>query len=317
MTNNNITTTFQNTKLNNYFMKPTSMSNGLLLYPISIYDYEEFRKLAMEYIVLDIKTRNNLAKQQFTKNKNEGLISKKKYFKKIPFDNLFDLLVNSFNQNKDIIEKIEYIKDIPKEDLLKIKEKYNHDIETMKLIEIAETNEYRNDLDNFMSLLEMVTKGKCNLYNNSFIISVNDDNYILDRNNFYEFRKIVMEQNILFEPKTSPQLEGQKQIDRDLEARNADSMECDLEAMIAFVSRKTKKDTSNFTYYRLMADFRSIMNEKNFDAVSRAFSAGNGKKGDKLPDITQSLGLNENPQDDEHIYKKLKNHEYESKLKQG
>lgn len=301
-----------NTKLNNYFMEPTIMSNGLLLYPINIYDYDYFKTLAMEYIVMDMKTRNNLAKQQFLKDKQANLICKKKYFKKIPFDNLFDYLLA-------IIEQDEKINQIRQNELIKnqMKELYKDDIQVINFIELAEKSQYQNILNNIYQLFYMVTNVIPIYTGSEFIFEINNNKLKINRDNFYEFREIIMTQNILFEPKTSPQLEGQKQIDRDLKARNADSMEYDLEALIAFVSRKTQKDASQFTYYRLMADFTSIMNEKSFDLISRAFSAGTAQKGEKLPDMTKNLGLNENPQDDKNIYKKLKNNDFESQLKQG
>ena len=302
----------KNTKLNNYLMKPTVISNGLYLYPTTIYDYEEFRQLAMEYIVLDIKTKNNLSKQQFTKLKREGKISRKEKFKKLPFDNLFDLLIATIEQD----EKIKQIQQ-NKVETNQMKEIYKDDLQIISFIELAESSQYQNILSNILKLLYMATKIMPIYSNEEFIFQFEENKLKINKDNFYEFREIIMTQNILFEPKTSPQIEGQKQIDRDLEARNSDSMECDIEALVALVSRKTQQDVSNYTYYRLMADFRSIMSEKSFDAMSRAFSAGNGSKGDKLPDMTSNLGLNDNPHDDKYIYKKLKNQQYESQLQQG
>lgn len=287
------------TKLDNYFMKPSVMDNGLTLYPINIYDYEYFKVLAMEYLVLDIKTRNNLERQNFYKAKLEGKISKTKKFKPIPFDNLFDLLINTINQD-------EFVKKVKenKTDTEKLKEIYKEDLQFINFIETSEKSEYRNILNNISTLLYMVTKIIPKYNEKEFIFNYENKILTLNKDNFYEFREIVMKQNILFEPKTSPQFEGQKQIDRDLQARIADSMESDIESIVALVTRKTQQDVSNYTYYRLMADFRSIMMEKNFDAVSRLFSCGNGRKGDKLPDITESLNLDDNPYDNKNIFKK-------------
>ena len=130
-------------KLNNYFMKPAVMGNKVNVFPIKIMEYEEFKKLASNYIVLDIPQLNNKRKQDKEKE--------------LEFDNLFDYLVSLIETSKsadDLINQITYIKTlsdseiesflsqnanleflIEHEALLKEIEAQNHHINIVKMIQ--------------------------------------------------------------------------------------------------------------------------------------------------------------------------------------
>ena len=47
-------------ELDEYFMKPSKMSNGLLVYPINILNYNEFKSIANDTILFTIKNLENL-----------------------------------------------------------------------------------------------------------------------------------------------------------------------------------------------------------------------------------------------------------------
>ena len=58
-------------ELDEYFMKPTKMFNGLLIYPIKIKDYDKFRNICSDTILFDIKDLNNLKHSDFEKKKKD------------------------------------------------------------------------------------------------------------------------------------------------------------------------------------------------------------------------------------------------------
>jgi hypothetical protein len=245
-----------NNDLNDYFMRPISMTNGLLVYPINIYNYEEFKQLASQYIILDIKSINNIAKQEFTENKKRGVIPKKEEFKQFPSDNLFDYLVTIINQNQEIISKIKYINNIPKEDLIKLKEQHSDDIPTMKLIEIAEENQYRDTLQGILKLLEMVTKSKVVFIDDNFVVNNEDKEFKINRDNFYELREYVMWQNILFEPPNSPDKRSNEMIQQAIKTEfggNEDSGNlASICSVVSCNSGVSDSELQTYTYYRLI-----------------------------------------------------------------
>ena len=123
--------------------------------------------------------------------------------------------------------------------------------------------------------------------------------WVINKDNFYDYRKIVMEQNCLFTPLIAPSKKAQKYIDAKF--NKGDKAEVDLEAMIAFVTTNANHDYYNYTYYRLMADFRSLNKQMNRNDVIEFTSGGMTKKGGgqlEIPNIFESLGLDKSPWDE-------------------
>lgn len=288
--------------LRNYLMKPIQMKNNLDLYPIKIMEYERFRDLAAKYLILDIPQLNN-------KRRQEGISL-------LEFDNLFDYLKSFIDTDRTSCEIVKKIKEINK---LTYKEKKDlisssEDIKNMILNEKV----YKNlNLQHFESeiieMMTMVIKKKV-AYNDKiqcFDIYDENDELIacIDSYNFYEFRKIVMEQNLLFEPLIAPNKKAQKYIDASL--RNDSGQESDIEAIVAFVSTNSfTGDISNYTYYRLMAEFRSLIKQMNrSDVVSYSAAGATKKNGSPLdiPNIVSKLEVNKNPYDD--VFKEVNKNE--------
>lgn len=298
---------YKNNKLNNYFMKPTQMNNKLFLYPISIYDYEEFSKLANKFIVLDIKSLNNLAYQNYEQEcKKQGIRPRRKNFKKSKFDNLYDYIINDIIENIKFNDSIRNVYDHynsltnEEKEIIKNTDK---DIELKKIISVFENkNNLINLYNDFIKFIKFVTKADNVIitYDKKIKIKINKDIYFLDKDNFYEFRDIVMKQNLLHEPLIMGNSISQKAIDEDLEYRMGDS-ENDIEAMVAYVSLHSNKDINNYTYYRLRADFNMLMTEKSYD--SGIIYNANGCKTKKnksipIPNILNHLSIHDNPYKD-------------------
>ena len=290
-----------NNLLDNYFMKPYYLNNLGLIYPIKLYKYDDFSLLANEFILLDMPKKNNLAKQQFEKAKLKGLITDDTQFKPFEQTHLFDWIVYLIEHNsqqediyKNIKEKSKNFSTEEMEELAQSSEEYRDLINCAINYNGKSTKDYMCELISMTVENEVVYKSieKC-----FYIIENNQIIGILDRNNFYEYRKVIMEQNVLHEPRVGGNLQSQKYIDRELKVLYGDT-QSSIESMVAFVSSSNSRDISDYTYYRLRADF--IMEMRKLDySVTNNYNANGCKTKDgssiSVPSITDSLGLDVNP----------------------
>lgn len=299
-------------ELNNAFGLPSQLSNGLLCYPISLMEYDEFSYLARKFIILDINSIDNKLLQEFQKAQKERKIPRNQKYEHIDCDHLYDwiikLIVKSENdlQLKSNID--DFITNLPEDKLNSLKE---HDNSVGKIIEYSNSILVTDIKNEFIRFLELIFRKKVEFLNFKFFVS--DGDKILgniNKDNFYEFRSMVMKQNVLFEPEVMPGYLEQYYYDLDKKAN--ESSEGDLESIVFLVQRKTNKNVEDMTYYQLIANLRSILKEKEFDKVLRSFSCGMASEKTKLPDITANLGMNKNP---ESAFRKMKNEEWESRLK--
>lgn len=296
-----------NWELDNYFMNPTYIDNIGLVYPIKLKNYNSFIKLANEYILLDVKKKNNLIRQTHEKAVIEGNADRKSKPKLIDCDNIFDWYVSQ------IISIDESLLNSDVKYLIKIKERMDVLSEEDKqsiLSEIPEVENILNTLEfnkitfnkikeQLRELFQYIVHHEVvfNLNLKRFDILNNNELYgFIDRNNFYEFRDVVMKQNIMHEPRIAPNLRSQKSIDRENKVRFKD--ENSLETMVALVSVSINKDISDYSYYRLTADYKSILNKLEY--INTAIYRANGNtttNGGSIPpmNILEPLKLNKNP----------------------
>lgn len=251
--------------LNNYFMKPTKLSNGLNVYPVKLMQYERFKELAMTYLVIDIKEKNNLLKQQWEKNRKRGII---KELETIKEDNLFDWLVNLINSSKEglkeINQKKEILSQISEEDL---KELIKDSPELEQLVEII-NQEVINIESEMLELLEILLHNKVVFDGTSFfVLSEGEVVGELNREVFYEFRNIVMTSNLLHTPKIVSDLYSQKVIDRAIQSMSKNGINEDLASVCSVIKSEykvTDEELMNYTYFRLRYDFE-IANRKHLN----------------------------------------------------
>lgn len=284
--------------LKNYFMQPKSMKCGLNIYPIKIIEYEKFKKLAAKYIILNIKQLNNHRKQ----NKLQEL----------QFDDLYDYIILLIENNENYklllnhINKLNKLNEKQREEILNNNE-YLRDIMLNKKVIKNNINQYSHE--EFCELIELSVRKKV-VYNSQLkSFDVYGDNneleFVINKLNFNEFRNIVMDQNLLYEPIIAPTKQAQKYIDAKLS--NTNGAESDLEAIVAFVCTNSMSvDISNYTYYRLMADFYSLMKQLSRSDMICYSAGGMTKKNGKpldIPNIIEKLGINNNPY--ENIFKEV------------
>lgn len=288
--------------LRNYLMKPIQMKNKLDIYPVKIPEYERFSILATKYLIMDIPQLNN-------KRRQEGATL-------LEFETLFDYiksLINIDRSSCEVVEQINKINKLPykeKKELINSSEEVKNMILNEKMYKDLSLQHFESEI---IEMIEIVLAKKV-LYNSKMnCFDVYDENNELisyiDTYNFNEFRKIVMEQNLLFEPLIAPNKKAQKYIDASL--RNDSGQESDIEAIVAFVSTNSfTGDISNYTYYRLMAEFRSLIKQMNrSDIVSHSAAGATKKNGSPLdiPNIVSKLEVNKNPYDD--VFKEVNKNE--------
>lgn len=279
--------------LNNYLMKPTYLKR-IPIYPIKIIDYEEFSQLANRYILLDIPQLNNKLKQLG----NETL----------PFKTLFEYLVEVIEDEYKLLEQIKNDfnknsnKKIPNKELVEmIREKYNLNSEANICRLLNMTLHKDISFNRIMKCFAITDKGK-------IIGVINDDN-------FYEYRKIVMEQNLLFTPRIAPNKKSQEIIDKEIKKLFGDK-EFSLETIIGVVSMEYGgKDISDFTYYRVKSDYKIAMLKLSY--MSSIIYKANGCKGKgdseiPIPSLSEDLNMLENPYN--NVLKKAKTTELDKQL---
>lgn len=279
-------------KLNNYLMKPTYL-NDLAIYPIKLMEYEDFRLLANQYLILDIPQINNKRKQD-----KLSILEQ---------DNLFDYLIHLMNEGQKEIGKIQkqikHIKSLPTE-LIESESKQNDEfkqfVESIDMLEKLYSKSIEGQL---CELISMTVKKKVEFVKDNYKVFViyDDDNkikWIINKENFYQYRKIVMEQNCLFVPRVAGNKRSQEILDREAKKIFGDD-DFSLEAMVSFVSLEySGQDISEYTYYRVKADYTMAMKKLGFISATIYRANGCKQKGDvdiEVPNLSEDLGMNINP----------------------
>lgn len=314
-----------NSELNNYFMKPTYINGIGNIYPISLFEYDEFKTIAYEYLVVSIPKRNNLLRQQWERDKLNGILVGDKP-NKIDKKSIFEFIVSLFSEiDSSTIETIKMLK----ENEIKFKE-YKKTFGSLP-------EEHQNLLDNIPSIIanlelsnkeslkvfddiikmfEMTLKAKVvfNKISLSFNIYI-EDKLVgnINNDNFEAYRKVVMEQNILYEPRIAPNLKSQEALDKEIKRKFGDG-DTSTESMIAFVSCKGL-NVENYTYYRLKADFTAKIREIEYMSthIYRAMGCKNSDGSDvDMPNILEPFNFDDNPFN--NLTKKAKYTEFDKQL---
>lgn len=161
-------------------------------------------------------------------------------------------------------------------EIKEIKEKLG-DIKLLDLIFISMNN--REEIkDIFQELFFLVLRKE--VY---FIIDktkygfIIDENSMIDSSNYDEVRKIIMKQNLIFEPKVYKNKLIQEWANKVLETRKRNSVKVTIEDMITTVSVEKGLEYEKIaeqTLYQLNADFRRIDKLKGHDRDVRLKCAG-------------------------------------------
>jgi hypothetical protein len=128
-----------------------------------------------------------------------------------------------------------------------------------------------------------------------------ENNQVVDRNNYDELRDIILHQNIIFEPKIYKTLALQKWAEKVLKARGKNSPNVTLEDKLSTISVMSGKhywDLAEYTIYQLNYDFNRIVKIKNYESQSMLFAnpyADLSKM--KMEHFAENIDMYENPYD--------------------
>lgn len=189
------------------------------------------------------------------------------------------------------------------DEIAKMFNTYKENIKLLDLIVLAakQTNAEEQTYQNLQDIFSIVLRKKIkyNITDNGLFFN-SDDKYLIDRFNYDEIRKVVMEQNLIFEQKVFKNKLTAKWAEKVLNARAKNTINMTIEDMVTTVSVYTGKNYSDleyYSYYQLKADFNRIMKIKNYETMSIAMAnpyAGNIK----LDHFAENIEMFKNPYDD-------------------
>ena len=276
--------------LDDYFMKPYLIDGIGDVYPINIFNYERFRQLASKYIIQGINTLHNIYK--VPKNTN-----------------VLDYFVDTaIRMDKEIIKLNEAKGYIPNNE----QEKNQYD-ELMKLLDLYNSGKVVTYLikeleELFSMVLQKQVKFYCDLENplDNYYFKIEDEELFITKENFNELKEVIMWQNILFEPPTSPSKIGNELIQQTIEVefgKNGDSGNlASICSIVSVNSGVSDEQIKKYSYYRLMYDFASI--NRQHGNIFTFMLRSQGCNEAVISDLSQSIDLHNNPYD--IIFKKHK-----------
>lgn len=182
------------------------------------------------------------------------------------------------------------------------------DIKLLDLLMIISTQTDSAELafDNLNVVFSIVLKKKVDYsFGENGLYFVCGDEYLIDRNNYDEVRKVIMEQNLIFEPKVFKSKIAQEWAERVLQTRARSAVNITIEDMVttvAVLSGKHYWDLENYSYYQLKAEFSRINKIKNYETNSMLL--GNPYASDvKLDHYAENMEMFKSPYDDIFVSK--------------
>ncbi|MFS1518500.1 hypothetical protein V1503_18865 [Bacillus sp. SCS-151] len=133
-----------------------------------------------------------------------------------------------------------------------------------------------------------------------------DSTTIINRDNYEEIRKTILQQNLLFEPKVYKDKLVQEWAKMVLDQRAKNSIKMTTEdsiTTIAAFSGKHYWDLENYTIYQIKAEFARINKLKNYDTMVAFKCAGDDKS--KLNHYAESTDIDKHPQDELFVKNKF------------
>ena len=252
----------------NYFMKPQTIIGIGKVYPVKLYLYNEFKELSAKYMLAGRKWLTNICKYP----KGEYILD---FFVKnaLMFESFkIGIIADEIKDQVNVIDELDMIR---------------YDIEEMcRLFAITLNNEVEFELLDITN--EMV----------DYRFKIKGTNNFITKFNYEQYRELVMEQNILFEPLISPSEKGNEVIQNAIRVLSKNGVSMDLMSVCSAVSTYkgiTDEELQEYTYYRLMYDFETI-NRINNNLIYAMFMA-QGSKEAKLTYLGENVNLNKNPYD--------------------
>lgn len=265
---------------NDYFMLPYESKTLGKIYPIRLKDWEEFNILSQYLFSHGLQNIKNLYKFE-----GEYVLD-------------FIIAPNSphFIERKMKVELEEKMENCTEEEKSILKSRLNNLVKKINL------NIHMEDIErNFSLIFREEVKF-------DFVETEEGIDYcfrigngkVLSKYNYDELREVVMRQNIIFEPLTSPDEMTNKIFQKTIEAkiRRNKGKNRDFESIIALVSIErgiSDEEIMNYTYYRLMKDYNVIV-RKHTNLYSAIFMSVGNKN--RLESFDETIDMFHNPYED-------------------
>lgn len=250
----------------NYFMLPQEVNGIGKIYPIKIEDYVEFKESANKYLLMGRKYLTNIFKYPKT-----------------------EPILDFYVKNALIIDAI--------------KDSQENNLELEEMLKNNEMVKY--SIDELCSMFKKTLKQEVVFELLGFIddvidyrFKIGDKKYFITKFNFEEYREVVMNQNLLYEPLTSPSPKGNEVIQNAIRVLSKNGSEQSLISIIATVSvykGVEDKELANYTYFRLMYDFETINKINN--NIFQALFMSQGSKEAEIKHLGERVDIDKNPFD--------------------
>jgi hypothetical protein len=150
------------------------------------------------------------------------------------------------------------------------------------------------------------------IYDDERYCFIANENSIIHSQNYEEVRRIILEQNLLFEPKVYKDPLMQKWAEKVLEARRKNAPNITLEDKVSTIAAFNGKhywDLQEYTIYQIEMEFARICAIKHYDQESHLFGRDYVNPADiKINHFAEKIDMFKNPYDDLFKSKdKLKN----------
>ena len=271
-------------ELNNYLMLPEEIEGIGKVYPIKLREWDKFCKIGGMIFSNGIQNIKNLYKFEgdYSLDFYVGKGTPAFVFKKT-YDNLMSN-INILNTiEKNIIEN--NIKELKKS----IKLDFTiEDVEELFGLVLREKVKYE-----YVETEENV----------EYLFKIEDSNCSINKYNFEELRKVVMKQNLMYEPLTSPdeltnmilQQSVEKMINKNKgKGRSFEN----IVAMVSLEKGLKDEEVLDYTYYRIMKDYYMI--ERKHKNIYNAIFMSQGAKKCKIESFDEDIDMYYNPYD--HIF---------------
>ncbi|MEG1309392.1 MAG: hypothetical protein RSA91_01065 [Bacilli bacterium] len=258
--------------LKDYLGMPDFIESIGYIYPISIVDYDKFKKLSSRYLMIDKNNLESEIGEKIEESSFEIILTQIKCFEISCDKNLLNIMdqetSNYYEQFKNIKDKL--------------------------------------TIDEFQDLLKLILKKDKVYYDEEEMMFIIDDGLetkYINKDNFEKLKKIVMRQNLLFAPLyyEDPILQGLLESLRTNETKGQDSYEFDLESILQLISIKkgiNPKELIVYTYYQIMAECSRIQKIENYEWVKSIQTSGYGNKDQEIPKMDEKINLNKHPESD-------------------
>ncbi|MDC4245514.1 hypothetical protein [Clostridium perfringens] len=257
--------------LKDYFGQPDYIEGIGEIYPIKVLEYQEFQQLAQRYITIDKKALEIELGEEFKESTLMLVLSQIKAYEIANDDNRLALVGSN-------------------------------ELEQFKVLREAE---YKLNIEDFEKVLKMILHKDVFYDEDGVRFKIQDEDILsekeINQENFDEFKKVVMRQNLLFTPLyyEDPILQSILMSLRENKAQESNS-QFDLETICQVVSNEKKipqYELQNFTYYMLIADYTRLSVIDNHDLGKQVKSSGFASEGFEIPKRDEVVNLYKHPED--------------------